>query len=80
MPDAEAPAKPTVHIENWQRTGWNTLYGSVSDHPRFRDETVVNTSLILSPPEEVPLHEGDTVETRNTFYVLGKVRSVYNHD
>lgn len=62
-------SKPEVRIENWKIFD-NQLIGDVFGHPRFEDGTAVRTSSIL----EVPMlpEEGDTVETRNTFYRLGK--------
>ena len=61
--------KPVVHIENWTRTahfGGEILTGNVQDHPRFAPGAFVYTSRILG--ETTPA----VIETRNTFYVLGK--------
>lgn len=62
--------KPTVQIENWHLIA-GQLYGNVHHHPRFEDGTLVSTSSIISEPGEEPAKKGDTIETRNTFYVLG---------
>jgi hypothetical protein len=62
-------SKPTVHIENWIIIG-KTLYGKAKDHPRFAPDTEIRTSTILDMPSTP--QPGDSVETRNTIYVLGK--------
>lgn len=63
--------KPQVRIENWHLIG-GVLYGDTYDHPRFEDGTTVRTSTVISEPGDEPAKEGDTLETRNTFYTLGK--------
>ncbi len=63
--------KPSVRIENWHLIG-GVLYGDAYDHPRFEDGTTVRTSTVISEPGDEPAKEGDTLETRNTFYTLGK--------
>lgn len=62
-------SKPTVRIENW-RIADNSLIGDAYGHPRFKDGTPVRTSTIM----EIPMmpEEGNTVETMNTLYKLGK--------
>lgn len=68
--------KPTVSIENWYLIG-GRLYGNVHHHPRFEDGTLVQTSSVVSEPGDEPAKEGDVLETRNTFYELGK-KGVHN--
>lgn len=63
--------KPLVTIEDWHLIGGH-LYGNVVDHPRFDKGTTVKTSTVISEPGDEPAKEGDTLETRNTFYKLGK--------
>lgn len=63
--------KPQVRIEDWHLIG-GVLYGNVYDHPRFDDGTTVRTSTVISEPGDEPAKEGDVLETRNTFYTLGK--------
>lgn len=63
--------KPLVRIENWHLIG-GRLYGDAYDHPRFEDGTTVKTSSVFMPETDEPAKEGDTLETRNTFYTLGK--------
>lgn len=64
-------SKPTVQLENWYLLA-GTLYGHAHHHPRFDDGTLVRTCSVISEPGDEPAKEGDTLETRNTFYVLGK--------
>lgn len=63
--------KPTVQLENWYLIG-GRLYGNVHHHPRFEDGTLVQTSSVVSEPGDEPAKKNDTLETRNTFYVLGE--------
>ena len=63
--------KPVVSIENWFLIA-NKLYGNVQNHPNFDDGTLVQTSTVITEPGEEPAKEGDTLETRNSFYLLGK--------
>jgi len=65
--------KPNAQLENWVFIG-GVLYGEVLNHPRFDDGTLVRTSTVISEPTEEPAKEGDVIETRNTFYELGKKR------
>lgn len=49
--------------------------GSTEKHtttPRFDDGQVVKTSSVFIPESDEPAKEGDTLETRNSFYLLGK--------
>ena len=52
----------TLHEGFW---GASHLCGYVYDHPQFADGTFVTTSLVRSV-------EGNSAETVNTDYVLGK--------
>lgn len=61
--------KPTVTIQDWQIFG-EQIWGKAFNHPRFDDGTAVRTSMIVDMPSDPK--EGDTVETLNTKYVLGK--------
>lgn len=63
--------KPQVRIEDWFLIK-GRLYGKAYDHPRFEDGTLVRTSTVISEPGDEPAKEGDVLETRNTFYELGK--------
>jgi hypothetical protein len=71
--------KPVVHIKEWgiYRRHINSdrqwaIEGIVTDHPRFKSNTMVTTSSILVPDDHQlsELKDGDTVETRNTTYIL----------
>ena len=62
--------KPTVQLEQWYLIG-GQLYGYAHHHPRFEDGTLVRTSRVISEPGDEPAKKGDTLETLNTFYVLG---------
>jgi hypothetical protein len=59
--------KPKVQIKNW-RINNGRLSGEVVDHPRFDPDTPVTTSAILKRPMNPK--DGDSVETRNTIYIL----------
>lgn len=63
--------KPTVRIEDWFLIA-NKLYGNCYGHPKFDDGTLVQTSTVVSEPGDEPAKEGDTLETRDTLYTLGK--------
>ncbi len=63
--------KPHVSIENWYLIG-GQLYGNVHHHPRFDDGTLVRTSSVIIPDTDEPAKQGDTLETKNTFYYLGQ--------
>ena len=63
--------KPQVRIENWFLIA-GSLYGNAYDHPRFDDGTLVQTSQVITEPGDEPAKEGDVLETRSTFYTLGK--------
>lgn len=63
--------KPQVRLEDWYLIS-GRLYGKTYGHPRFDDGTVVKTSSVFMPETEEPAQEGDVLETRNTFYELGK--------
>ncbi len=63
-------SKPTARIENWFKFG-DGLIGHVIDHPRQDDFEAPSqlTSKIIAAPDG--FKKGATVETENTFYVLG---------
>lgn len=63
--------KEVARIENWFLIA-GSLYGNVYDHPRFDDGTLVQTGKVITEPGEEPAKEGDTLETHNTNYTLGK--------
>lgn len=73
------PTKPTVKIKNWgiyrhhpnSDNPW-ALCGQVIDHPLHDSNKEATTSSILKPAssELSKLKAGDTVETRNTIYLL----------
>lgn len=63
--------KPQVNIHNWFLIS-GRLYGAVDNHPRFKDGVIVRTGTVISEPGDEPAKEGDTLETMNTFYKLGK--------
>lgn len=67
--------KPTARLENWHINeigGASRAYGIVSGHQRVPDGMWVRTSRILESKAILDYKEGDTFETRNTIYVLGK--------
>lgn len=71
------PDKQTARLDRWskcvgQKNGvvYITLSGVVYDHPRLADGTYVNTSVVVSMPDE------KSAETLNTHYTLGDKLSV----
>lgn len=71
--------KPTVKIYNWYFMGGH-LYGNVLDHPSFDDETLVQTSRVISEPTDKPAEEGDVLETKNSLYLLGRQGEVHDRN
>ncbi len=63
--------KAQAQLENWYLIG-GRLYGNVHHHPNFNDGELVRTSSVVIPDTDEPAKQGDTLETRNTFYYLGQ--------
>lgn len=66
--------KPTAKLESWSYVTKGhyrgCLQGYVSDHPNFTDGEFINTTVVISAPDTIK--SGNTVETKNTRYELGK--------
>lgn len=61
--------KPTYRIEDWV-IACGSIYGNIIGHPRCSAVGPHRTSDIVSRTEGI--RKGDTVETVNSFYVLGE--------
>lgn len=73
--------KPTYHMDHWEILAKNDPYsapeqvinilsGVCSDHPEFGENDRIYTSKIIGYSDDPPNSLG-TIETQNSFYVLG---------
>lgn len=63
-------SKPQAIMNNWFLMG-TSLFGDCPNHPKLGDITDARTSRCILTKDAKDYKQGDTIETKNTIYLLG---------